>query len=112
MKLEQVLADLREDANVLRRTGHSREAETYDRILESLSATTELEEVLTWLSEEDAMLRSGRGKAWIRSRYPEWERRGHAKMEGRRRRYRMVVVPQRINLEEAYRAGADRAQAA
>ncbi len=78
--IEQMIADLREDANVLRRTGHTHDAATYDRILDNLVATTELEEVLTWLSEEDAMLRSGRGKAWLRSRFAEWERRGHAKM--------------------------------
>lgn len=108
--IDQVFADLREDANVLRRTGHTPDAETYDRILDKLAATTEVEEVLTWLSEDDAMLRSGRGRAWLRSRFTEWETRGHAKMDGRKRRYRMIVIPQRANLEAAYRAGKEEAE--
>ena len=103
--IEDVIADLREEANVLRRTGNVKQAETYDRILDVL--TPELEELTTWLSEDDAMLRSGRGKAWLRARFDEWEKRGHAKQERRKRWYRMVVIPQRLNLEEAYRAGQD-----
>ncbi len=110
--IEQVLADLREDANVLRRTGHKHDAETYDRILAALINEAEFEELVTWISEKDAKLRSGKGDAWFRARFDDWERRGHAKREGRKRWYRMVVIPQRVNLEEAYRAGQDAAKAA
>jgi hypothetical protein len=110
--IEQVIADLREEANVLRKTGNTKQAETYDRILAELKKAPELEELVTWLSEEDAMFTSGKGKQWLRSRFCEWEERGHAKKDGRKRWYRMIVLPQRPNIEAAYRAGREDSKAA
>ena len=101
--LEQVLADARGDAAVLRRAGHAADAELIERICHEVARAAE--DYLRWLTEEDAALRSGRSLTWIRSRFSEWEREGHARREGRRRMYRQVVIPQRANPTAAREAG-------
>lgn len=103
MTLEQVLADWRESAQALRRTGHGPTAELVERIV--TEAASAAEEYLRWLSEEDAMLRSGKRRSWLRARFPEWERAGNARREGRRREYRMLVIPQGANVLGARDAG-------
>lgn len=107
--LEQVLADSREDAEVLRRRGHVHDAELMTKICDEIAAAAE--DYLMWVSEEDAMLRSNRSREWLRSQFPEWERLGHARREGRRRRYRLLVVPVRANLTAAAAAGREAARA-
>lgn len=102
--LDQVLADWRGDAQVLRRRCDVQLAEQLERCAEE--ATEAAEEYLRWLSEDDAMLRSGRSRTWLRGQFPEWERQGHARREGHRRRmYRMLVIPQRANTLAAREAG-------
>ena len=101
--LEQVLADWRGDAQVLRRQGHEREAAGLERCAGEVVAAAE--DYLMWLTEEEAMLRSGRSVAWLRAHFPEWERAGHTRREGRRRWYRMLLVPQRANVVTAREAG-------
>ena len=109
MTLEQVLADWRGDAQVLRRRGHSHDAETIERICDDVA--TAAEDYLRFVAEDDAMLRSGRGQAWFRRQFPEWERMGHARRDGRRRLYRVCVVPQRANVIAAREAGRQAAGA-
>jgi len=101
--LEQLLADWRGDAQVLRRRGHDREAEQMERSAEAV--TRAAEDYLRWLSEDEALLRSGRSRGWLRSQFPEWERAGHTRREGRKRWYRMLVIPQRANPLAARAAG-------
>ncbi|HEV8380822.1 MAG TPA: hypothetical protein VGQ29_04510 [Gemmatimonadales bacterium] len=101
--LEQVLADWRGDAQVLRRQGHNQEAEQIERF--AVDVTRAAEDYLRWLSEEEALLRSGRSRGWLRSRFPEWEREGHARRDRGRRSYRMLVIPQRANALAAREAG-------
>ena len=101
--LEQLLADWRGDAQVLRRQGHERDADSLERCAEDVSGAAE--EYLMWLSEEDALLRSGRSVSWLRKQFPEWDQAGHARREGGRRYYRMLVVPQRANTVSAQEAG-------
>lgn len=103
MTLEQVLADERGDAQVLRRNGHGRDADLAERICDKVAAAAE--EYLRWLSEEDARLRSGWSVTRLRSHFGEWERQGHARRDGRRRLYRMLIVPQRANTLAARDAG-------
>jgi hypothetical protein len=101
--LEQVIADWRGDAQALRRQGHERDAtfleQRADEVVESA------DEYLVWLSEEEALLRSGRTVSWLRKQFPQWERGGHARREGKRRFYRMLVIPQRANTISAQEAG-------
>ena len=110
--LEDVLADERGAAQVLRANGHAHDAELIERVCDRVSEAAE--DYLRWLSEADARLRSGRSVAWLRSRFPEWERAGHAKMLRGARRYRALVIPERAHLSDAREAGrrAGRGEAA
>lgn len=58
---------------------------------------------LTFLSEPDAKLRSGRALRWLRERYPVWEASGDAYTESGRRYYRQCVVPTSKAIREAAR---------
>ena len=106
--LEQVLADIRGDAAVLRRNGHQRDADVREKLAEEVAEAAH--EYLTWTSESEAMLRSGKSQEWLRARFPGWEEQGHAKREGRERRYRMLIVPRRANVEAAFEAGREAAR--
>lgn len=101
--LEQVLADRRGDAAVLRRSGHVHEADLIERICEDVAEVAH--EYVTWLTEGEAQLRSRRSPPWLRARFPEWERAGHARREGRTRLYRMLIVPRRADTAAAREAG-------
>ena len=111
--LEQVLADEREDVAVLRRKGDPRTAEILERVLDRVARAAE--PFTTWLSEKDAMLRSGKAVPWLRDRFPMWERQGLARRDPvhpRKRQYLECIVPVRLNLDavraDAARAAADR----
>jgi hypothetical protein len=110
--LEDVLADWRGDAAVLRKQGHDAQAARLETM--ATEAAEAAHPFVTWLSESEAMLQSGRRMPWLRSRYREWEREGHARKGPRGREYRMLIVPRRANVESAAEAGrkAAREQAA
>ena len=99
MTLEQVLADIRGEAQALRFNGHKAQADGMERICEKVSAAAA--DYLTWYTEEEAVARSNFKAHWFRTRFPEWEAQGMAKKEGRVRCYRQPVVPRRPNLEAA-----------
>jgi hypothetical protein len=107
--LQQVIADWRGDAAVLRRAGHAPEASLRERMADEVAEAAH--EFLTWLSETDAMLQSGRSREWLRSRFPEWERAGHARSAGRGvRQYRAMIVPRREAVQQAAEAGREAAR--
>ncbi|MBA2683466.1 MAG: hypothetical protein H0U66_03115 [Gemmatimonadaceae bacterium] len=102
--LEQVLADMRGEAAVLRRHGDTRTADVLDGTVDRVKSAAE--DFITWLSESDAHLRSGKAIPWLRSRYPEWSEAGHARLNARgQREYRLVVIPRRANISAAREAG-------
>ncbi len=101
--LEQVLADWRGDAQVLRRRGDVHLAEQLERCADEASAAAE--DYIRWLTEDRARLRSGWSHARLRAHFPVWERQGHARRDGNRRLYRMLIVPQRANVFAAREAG-------
>lgn len=101
--LEQVLADMRGDAAVLRRARDARLADVLDEWATRISRASE--DYLRWLSEGDAVLRSGRSARHWRAHFAELEALGHAELRGRVRYYRALVIPQRANLEAARAAG-------
>lgn len=103
MTLEELLANWREDAAVLRRTGHQAEAERRER--DARDVADAAADYLEWMTEEDARARSGRSVEFFRQRFTEWERAGYARKRGRKREYRTIVVPRRANLSAAYEAG-------
>lgn len=91
--LESVIADNREAAAVLRHNGHTLQADTIDRVLDEVSASAR--DFLEWISEGEAMLRSGRGADYFRARRLTWEEDGLAKKVGRRWWFRRCVVERR-----------------
>lgn len=104
----EVLADYREDAAVLRRNGQEAQAHSLERMAQDVSEAAR--DYLLFLSEDDAALRSGHTERWLRARYREWAKAGHAKKENGRRWYRSVVIPYRMRA--AYEDGARQADAA
>lgn len=105
MTLEQVIADAREEAQVLRANGHAHQAASVERVCDQVAAAASL--FLEWVPERAATIRSGRGVDYYRTRFPQWEQDGLAKLEGRARWYRGVVVPRRV-LASIVRAEAAR----
>lgn len=106
--LEQLLADFRGEAQVLRSHGHKAQAETLERVCAAVAET--MDAYLDWLTEDQAKTRSGRSVEFLRSRFPAWETAGLAKWtESRpcRRLYRRLIIPLRANAEAA-RAEAHR----
>ena len=99
MTLEQVIADAREDAAVLKKHGQTAIADAIESLCDAVD--TAAEDYLSWLSESDAMLRSGHTRTWLRVRFPMWDRQGLARWSPRNataREYRALIVPQRTNV--------------
>lgn len=102
--LEQVIADKRSDAQVLRAHGQ----ETVARIIEDFASevATAAEEYLRWIGETDAAMMSGKSEKWLRGQFPNWEQLGHArKGQNGKREYRMLILPRRVNLSAAREEG-------
>lgn len=106
--LEQLLDGVREELPVLKKHGELQLAASLEDLCERVAAAAE--DFLVWLSEDDAMLRSGHQRSWLRRRFVEWEDAGHARIRHGRREYRQVVVPQRVHLSAAREAGRAAAQ--
>lgn len=108
-QLETVLADWRERANGCRRVKDERVADLLDEVCADVADATE--DYRKWLSEGDAMIRSGKGRYWLRARFGDWARNDLARWSpknARAREYRALIVPQRTDLA-ALRADARRA---
>lgn len=104
-RLEDVLADWRGQAAVLRHNGHKAQADSIEAVCEDVARSQSA--WLDWLEEEEARARSGKSAEWLRARFAEWEAQDLAERRGRKRYYRRVIVPRRPNLEAA-RAQAER----
>lgn len=103
-RFEEVLADKREDAAVLRRLGHEHDAKLIEGICDAFAAAAE--DYLRWLGEGDAMLQSGWSVERLRRQFPAWERLGHAMYDEKKRRvYRQLIVPHRANTIAARERG-------
>lgn len=111
---EQVLADARGDAAVLRRKGHSREAEEIESLCDRFAAAAE-----PWmkkLTEAEARMKSGRSIRWLRAQAPSWEAIGMAERDGNRWIFRDCIIQQRGHVsvvrEDARRAAQGTGRAA
>lgn len=102
---EQVIADWREHAKVLRMRGHAHDGDMLEKCADEI--TESMQPLLAWISEPDALLKSGRGVEYFRSRFPEWASQALplAELRGRQRWYRSIIVPQRAHASIARRAG-------
>lgn len=106
MTIEEQIGEWRERANTLRITGHAHDGHLVDQVLDALVATPPLDELLAWVNERDAMLYEGRRTPdTLRDRFAEWEARGLAKWNGKRRLYRRIVLRHRGNVEAAREEG-------
>lgn len=103
MTLEQVLADAREEAAVLKRAGHPVQAQGIDRLCTAVADAAE--DYLTWLTESDARLQSGWSVERLRGQFARWLDQGLARMNGKRREYRALIIPRRANVSAAREAG-------
>lgn len=102
--LEQVLADWRGDASVLRARGHETDATLIENLCGEVAGAAE--EFIRWLSEDDARLRSGLSRRSLRRRFRELFDAGHARYNAKGdREYRMTVIPMRAEVESARSAG-------
>lgn len=104
--LEQVIADYKHEADVLRRQGFAPDADRLERVLREIENAAV--DYLKRLSEDDAIFRSGRSRAWLRSNFPKWMAMGHAGFyddRPRARWYRQLILPLRANRDAARDAG-------
>ena len=105
LRLDQVLADERGQAAVLRAKGHPHDAQLIEALCDRVQVAAE--DYIRFISETDARLRSGWSVDRLKGKFPQWEREGHAERRGRDRYYRQLVIPQRVN-PSAIRATARR----
>lgn len=107
--LEQILADTREEAAILERNGASFSVARVRDLCASVEQAAE--GWLVWLSETNAAIQCGYSVSWLRARYPQWEREGHARTIGQARQYRKCIVPRRANVDLAAQRGREAARA-
>lgn len=109
LELSQVIADAHEEAAVLERNGAAFSVERVREILRGIGKASE--EYTTWLSEGDAVMRSGYSVDWLRGRFEQWKRDGNARLVGRARQYRQCTIPRRANTITAAARGREAARA-
>ena len=106
-RLADLLGEAMNQAAILRLHGQPGQATTLETFRNQVSEA--LADWLDWLTEEEAMTRSGKGVTWLRSRFGEWASVGLGKWSGKGQRAKRVycrgVVPQRANVDAAYREG-------
>lgn len=92
--LAQVLADAREEAQVLRRAGNGPQADYIDALLNKVRDAAE--GFVTWRTEADAMLKSGLSARALRRRFRELLDSGLARYGAKgKREYLDCAVPNR-----------------
>lgn len=101
---EEVLARLEADATSLRRRGFGVEAARLDVVAGEFRSALG---PIALVPEHDALARSGKSAAWLRSRYDAWQRVGAAATIDGVRHYRLCVLPTRLEFA-AGSAEADR----
>lgn len=100
--LEDVLADWRSKAQTVRAIGHEHDAQLIEQVCSQVARAAE--DFLRWVDEPDAIIHSGKGVDWLRSRFPQWQRQGHARMHPTRpraRQYRLLILPVKANVHAA-----------
>ena len=93
MKLETILREGEVEVAVLRKNGHLGQADSVERLARAVKDAAA--DYLEWLPEGAAMLRSGRGLDFFKSRRPVWAEDGLAEQRGRTWWYRRVCVERR-----------------
>lgn len=107
--LVQTIADTRSDVRVLERHGAVVPVEKLLAFIDSIAEAAY--PFTTFISEADAVIRSGHKAPWFRQRFADWERQGYARTnptKPRDRQYMLAIVPLRHDIE-AVREDARRA---
>lgn len=99
----EVLADERGAAAVLRAKGYVHDAELIEKLCDRFQAAAQ--RYLHFMSEPNAMLRTGNSERQMRRLFAELEPRGDAKKIDGKRYYRECMLPPRPNLSAAREAG-------
>jgi hypothetical protein len=110
VNIEEQLANYHEEAAILERAGHTRDAALLRRIAGEVR--TSLGDYLSWLSEPEGSLWSGHTERWLRERFDMWRAMGHARKNGRHRQYRAAILPRGVDyvgLREQARIDAEAA---
>lgn len=102
--LAEILADAREEAQVLRRAGNAGQADYLDALLSQIRDSSE--GFIVWRSEADAMLKSGLSARALRRRFRELLDSGLARYGQKgHREYLDCAVPNRPEIREARKRG-------
>jgi hypothetical protein len=97
--LEQALAEAREQLATISSYGQKDLASAVTALLDKVTATPEMRELVTWHDEAGAVLLSGKPAGYFSNRFDGWHKRGLARYAGRgKRQYREVVIPKRESL--------------
>lgn len=91
--LDEMIANWRSDAQALRRQGILDRANWLDERADEVRASAV--PWITWLSEKDAMLKSGMTQKYFRIHFPGWLDQNLARWNGKDREFRDCIVPQR-----------------
>lgn len=97
------LADERGQAAVLEHNGHEHDARLIRRICDRFAEAAH--EYIHFMSEAEAMLRTGDSERQLRRQYARLEPLGHAKKINGMRYYRECMLEPRANLSAAREAG-------
>lgn len=97
--LAQVIADARGEAAVLRANRASFSVERVEQICERVAEAAG--DYMRWLSESDAMIKSGLSGRTLRRRFPELLECGLARYDAEgEREYRACAIPPRASIGE------------
>lgn len=102
--LGQIVADAREDVQLLKRTGNVGQAEYLTSLLDRIKESAE--DYLTWLSEDKSHIKSGLSYRTLRRRFRELYDCGLARYNAKgEREFRSCAIPQRPDAVLARAAG-------
>jgi hypothetical protein len=92
-ELEEVLAGWRADAVVLRRNDEKAKASLLERCSHDVESAAA--DYLSWLTEEKAIIKSGKSREWLRKRWDKMRMDGNARLNRDRksRLYRSCAIP-------------------
>ena len=96
-ELEEVLARWLSDAAVLRRNDEKAKASLLERCSHDVQLAAA--DYLSWLTEEKAMVKSGKSREWLRKRWDKMRIDGNAKLnrDSKSRLYRSCAIPRQLD---------------
>lgn len=103
-ELSDVLANARGEAAVLRRAGNTGQAGYIDQLCDQVKDAAE--DYMRWLSEDDALLKSGWSSRTLHRRFGDLVECGLARWTNGARQFRACAIPQRADTVGARARGA------